>query len=322
MNDLGMLYPELQECGGLATALRREFSLVTPPLQIAGYDFADFRGFQADAGIIHAPSEVISENGRQASLDVGVERRCYMLDIGKSKSEPVLSVELDSLQEAIALIYAWVINTATISDVKSSTASTSLLDLADDLQFIQWQWKTYWRCALNGTGIFTRLLAPLIALALTDPVLGRLTPYTSHDELHLSRCTYHPFSGDCPFARPLLPSGTYNGFIKASGTRDTALAERMIPTDSSIFEGWLVVNKRGTLYKVVCDDLLEVDDGDVFAAMDAILKRTIGIYMVYDSHREKIGIGNTEAAKHMLLSMLPPNCRAAIRGTRDALNVR
>lgn len=53
------------------------------------------------------------------------------------------------------------------------------------------QWETSWaalaRLVVELDSI--RYLEPVVGLAAADPVLGRLYPYTAHEELHVSRTT-------------------------------------------------------------------------------------------------------------------------------------
>jgi hypothetical protein len=57
-----------------------------------------------------------------------------------------------------------------------------------------------WRSMLNrpGDDWFATRVRQLLTAAQDTP-LRVLFPYTSHNSLHLSRCSYYPFTHDCPW---------------------------------------------------------------------------------------------------------------------------
>jgi hypothetical protein len=65
------------------------------------------------------------------------------------------------------------------------------------------------------------LVRPLVQAAHTQPQLRMLFPFTSHQDLHFSRCTGYPYSRDLPFIQH-LPGGRY---LVAGPTRSTVIGE-------------------------------------------------------------------------------------------------
>jgi|GEM_PF-5411892 hypothetical protein len=316
MTALADLYPELRQYGGLASMLQYEIATESSSLQVRGIDFAELEKIASDGKIISAPSELTSENGRWVRLNIAIEQKRYELDLGEEDSLPSYFVEADSLAMLLGLIREWVVHRTNFAEFKQSIVDVTALDLSNDGQLIRWYWKGYYRGAMNGTLVGTKLLAPLIAVLMNDPVISLLRPYTSHEILHLSRCTFFPFSEDCPCAYPLLSERLYNSGVTALKTQDVASAESILAEINRTFAGWLQVNQRGHRYDVLHADLPIIIDGDVLMVMQALIEKAYGARSV---RNEQLGIGNADAVREMLLGVLPLNCGIAIRGTQEDL---
>jgi hypothetical protein len=317
MPELTLLYPELQKFGGLPKALQSELFTVAPNLRVEGLDFSELKKFEENHGILHMPSKVLSDYSRWVDVDIAVEQKLFVLNVGEEQTGPLAFLEVDTLPKAVTLIHAWLIDNGSISDLRKTDSTGVILDLEDDAQYIKWQWKMRHRTALNGSGVFTRLLAPLITQAMEDPILGQLTPFTSHDHLRLSRCTNFPYSGDCPFASPILFIGDFNAYNGAIIKQDVGYAERLL--QRVLPDYGVVIEKKSDLYEVFDTNQQIVGTGDVFTALKVIIEKTYGMYFVFDADGNEIGIGNSERAKNLLLKALPTNCERAIRGTANDL---
>jgi hypothetical protein len=317
MNELTLLYPELQKFGGLPKALQSELFKADPNLWVEGLDFSELKKFKENHGVLHMPSKISSEYGRWVDVDIAVEQKLFVLNVGEEATGLLAFLEVDTLPRVVTLIRAWLIDNGTISDLRKVDSSTVILDLEDDVQYIKWQWKMRHRTALNGSSVFTRLLASLITQAMEDPILSQLTPFTSHDRLCLSRCTNFPYSGDCPFASPILFIGDFNAYNSALIRQDVEYAERLL--QRVLPDYGMVIEKKSDLYEVFDTNGQIVGNGDGFTALKLIIEKTYGIYLVFDAEGNEIGSGNSERAKNLLLKALPANCKRAIRGTADEL---
>ena len=198
MTGLTDLYPELRQYGGLASMLQYEIATMSSALQVRGIDFAELEKIAIGGNDISPPSELISEDGRWVRLSIAVEQKRYELDLGEGESPPLYFVESGLLTVILDLIRAWIIQRKNLAGFDQLAIDVSALDLSNDDQLIRLYWKHYYRGAMNGTLLGTKLLAPLISVLMDDPMIGLLRPYTSHEILHLSRCTSFPFSEDCP----------------------------------------------------------------------------------------------------------------------------
>ena len=211
MHDILLLYPELQKFDGLPQAIQSEFSLSLPALEIRGKSFSElirFMELREDNIFYHLPTKIISKNTRWVDIDIALERRLFILTMGENEDIAQAFLETTSLQNSYAIIHAWLIKGIDAAQLKNISNAEQFLDLSDDIQYIRWQWATRHRQAINA-GIFTRLLAPILACAMQDPILNQLTPFTSHDTLFLSRYIEFPFDHNgLPVCAPLHSDST------------------------------------------------------------------------------------------------------------------
>ena len=195
MQNLSLLYPELQEIDGLPQAIQREFSHSLLTFEIKGKSFSELMRFmelREDGVFYHLPTKIISKNGRWVDIDIALERRLFILTMGENGDIAQAFLETISLQDSYSIIHDWLIDIIDVAQLKEIDSAEQFLDLRDDIQYVRWQWAAKYRQAVNA-GIFTRLLAPILACAMQDPMLNRLTPFTSHDTLYLSRYIEFPF---------------------------------------------------------------------------------------------------------------------------------
>jgi hypothetical protein len=310
MNAFVSLYPNLQKFDGLPEALRHEFSTIAPNLQIEGHNFEELNEIFKELGmVIHLPC-LVKADDRWARVDIAVEKRLFILEIGEA-TETLAFIELDTLARVVKLIYVWMIEKVSIPNLSAIDPVAIIINLADDRQYILWQWKKRERSAYNGAS-FTGMLAPLITEAMKDPILGQLTPYTSHDYLHFSRCTDYPYSGDCPDAEPVLSIDVYRTYTR----QDTEYAKRLLqklPSDYGV-----TVKNRGDFYEVLDSHQNIIAAGDILTALGTVIEKTYGLYRVFDVYSrggKLLGIGDTQTTINLLKQALPPNCGMAIRGS-------
>ena len=78
---------------------------------------------------------------------------------------------------------------------------------SDELSEVECRWRELlWEARFGRHfyfGFLNRNLPELVLAASREPKLRRLLPYTSHDELHFSRCTDYPWTYDTPWLLPL-----------------------------------------------------------------------------------------------------------------------
>ena len=313
------LYPDLQKFGGLPNTLSAELGDTASKLEINGYNFEELKPIsEKDYGIpIHSSAKIFSSNHRWGYVDISTEQRLFLLNLGeKETDQAAIFLEVDAFSSVIDLIKAWLIDNARILDLKNTFVDTAILDLADHEQYIKWQWKMTLLNALN-IRIMTGALVPLITQAMEDPILGKLTPYTSHDRLCLSRCTDFPYSYDCPIAQPILCMGDYARYDKAIKKQDADYAKHLL-TEVPTEYGLIFVN-RGDEYEILNAHHQVVGVGDVFTALRLVQERTYGVYAIIAPDEKFLGVEQAKGATDLLIKALPENCGMAIRGTADDL---
>jgi hypothetical protein len=313
MYDIELLYPDLQKTDGLPHALQSALALSDSTLKIQGKNFSELRKvmeFREDDVFYHLPTKVISTRSRWVDVDVALERRLFILMMGEKEDIEQAFLETDSLPNALAVVQAWLIDHVSVSQLKNIDPTANLLDLGDEVQYIRSQWARRYRQAVNS-GIFTRLLAPVFARAMQDPILSQLTPYTSHDTLYLSRYIEFPFSNaGLPLCAPLLNISLDNYCRRIIRNKLVEQAQEFLQAMPPEFE--LILNPTPNEYELrdIRDQI--IGRGNVLTILGLIWEYTHEKFEVF-SNKTRVGVGDAELAIKLMREAIPENTGRAVR---------
>jgi hypothetical protein len=316
MIDLKSLYPELVKYDGLPFALQNRLSGSILGLQIqSGISFSrldEIKDALEQHGLFHIPSRVVASNGRQASVDLAVEKKLYILTFGTQDNTINFYLEIDAFESVTNFLSAWLESHSDISKLTEIAEHTLFLDLADDLQYIRWQWISCHRNAVNYPSL-TGSLAPLFEEGMKDSVLCQVTPYTSLTTLHLSRCTDFPFlTKEYPVAFPIHVFSYYYRYVveKRNQTEAQRLLLLIPPEFGVISES---VNNHHSFHRH--DKLLA--QGDTLELLEYMINYVYGRYEVADVHGNGLETQNAKEAVVFLRNALPKDGYPSFRGSAD-----
>lgn len=319
MVDLTLLYPELIALDGLPVTLQNKLAISDLEIQ-SGISFSKWNEMKdvfERQGLYFYPCTIATQRGRHASVDLAIEQKLYILNLGGKGEKFGAFIEVDNLEQVISFLSVWLDSNKPISQLRGVEASTTFLDLEDDAQYIRCQWASRHRHAVNFPAM-TGPLASLLYETMHDPVLNQITPYTSLTVLCLSRYTEFPFlSGDYPFAMPSYTTGYYYRYVIEK--RNIEEAERLLLT--------LLPEKVGTTTKINDKryELTKADDEVVYRSdptelLEFIIDYTKDRYDVADrkeNGKEKL---NAKEAVEFLRNALPPDWHRSFRRSADDIN--
>ena len=215
------------------------------------------------------------------------------------------------------LLYDVLSGNREVSQLKDLGSCATFLDLDDDSQYIRWQWASRHRNAVNFP-LLTGLLAPLFEQAMKDPILSQVTPYTSHTDLYLSRCTEYPFwSDDHPFASPTYYIGHYHRYVVQKQNLEEA--ERLLLQLSP--EVGAVIKTTGKEYEFRNAKGEFMLKSDPIGLLEFIIDYTYNRYDVADRKGNGLEAQNAKETVEFLRNALSANGYPSIRGSADDLNL-
>lgn len=230
------LYPEIAEAGSVAEAIERA-------AQEHGIDLANLTGPRDATRSPHAALEV---NDGYMSVNVGVRERAFIVDGWRRGVRLCWGVTSNLTEVALALL-AWR-DGASLAEARATSPFLTFDDLAQAHERgPEHAVARKWQILLGRREpIHTK---PLVEAAFALPGLRALFPFTSHWELHLSRCTGFPYSSDVPFMDP-RPDGTIRVALPGTSVplgvvSDPAVAADLVATNLPAGCGAAVVGTAG-----------------------------------------------------------------------------
>jgi hypothetical protein len=189
----GDLYPDLAAAGSLAAALAR-----TAERMGVNLDIRPARdGSRLTCASIHTPRGHFGVN-------TGAVERWFITSLWWRGVELTRGHTKD-LTAVVGAAETWA-SGASLADLCTAWPHLGLWEMAQahergpgDMVAVKWQ-RLRQHAAL--------IVAPLVEAAYAEPRLRMLYPFTSHHDLHFSRCTGFPYSFDVPFIQH-LPGGRY-----------------------------------------------------------------------------------------------------------------
>lgn len=190
MGDFERFYPDLVEHGGLVAALqaaldRLGFFVQSRDLEGGIFDEERWKDrFPAIA--------LVSSDKRDCQLFIGANERVFVFDLWQ-EGICMAAGKTPSLDDVARVLGTW------------TTTDTGLSEMSKRFPCIEAKEKgrayeagREIESAWNDIRKDVPSLAQFIDLALKDPVLSCLFPYTSIDMLRFSRCTGYPYTFDYP----------------------------------------------------------------------------------------------------------------------------
>jgi hypothetical protein len=203
MSDaLAKLYPELASAGGLAPALNALLAGLGTPVRAQGLDTLLAR---TGGG---SPYWAWARHGRrEAQLSVASEERRFHLSVmegGLSLAQggaETLAQVAQALEAALGRALPSRELCAQLPFLRRGPGADAIE--AGPAGYTEARWQQ-----LLAEHDPREVEGSLIEACAREPALRQLFPYRSHATLGFSRCTGHPFSGDCPRIDP-IPDGSY-----------------------------------------------------------------------------------------------------------------
>lgn len=197
------LYPDLARAGSLQAAVQDDFDRSgrrLNALPAPGWRYVGAR---------------IENDQRHTSILIGIQERVFLIEFW-AQGVMMAQGKTVELHEATEAAYVWHTGSS-LCDLRAAWPFVHFGPLAEahergDAPQAKWQ-------ILRDAPRLPEL-HPLIDAAMAEPRLRDLFPYTSHDTLHLSRCTGYPYTTDLPYVKPL--GGGRLQVIEPTGLHHTA----------------------------------------------------------------------------------------------------
>lgn len=179
------LYPEIESAGGLILALNNSFNKIGSTLRVANDNKSKF--------LPDAYARLEKDN-KFSQVYIAAEEKLYLPDfwrdgvcLGHGKTP-----NIDNLAECIDFWLTTNVSTKQLADKFNFVKPNNDAAIYDEGKEVEHKWKLI----LNDPG--RKEIKPFVELALKDPILSKLFPYTSFMTLCFSRCTGYPFTYDTP----------------------------------------------------------------------------------------------------------------------------
>lgn len=183
-------YPDLEEKGGLGSALQSALFDIHSPLMVkATSSFSTSTYASAESG------------NRFSQVYIAAEERLFVFDFWK-EGVMLATGRTSSLDELARSLNAWMINQAATSELCEEFHFVTAEEKAEAFEKgreVEWKWQ---ECLAYIPRDFPDLV-PFLTAARQNEVLRRLFPFTSLNRFCFSRCTGYPYSYDCPIVSPL-----------------------------------------------------------------------------------------------------------------------
>ncbi|MEU8421096.1 DUF6193 family natural product biosynthesis protein [Micromonospora sp. NPDC048835] len=187
-----VLYPDVALAGSLVRTLQVEFDQIAPFVQALpeaspGWRFTGAR---------------VRDDDRIATVLMGSHERVFLVEFW-AQGVCLARGETDDLPAVAAAIRTWQ-SGARVRALGSAWPFVTFGPLAEAHErgeAAEYTWRRYHENPQRAPHL--RRLHSFIAVAVREPRLRRLMPFTSHGTLGFSRTVGHPYSGDCPWVEPL-----------------------------------------------------------------------------------------------------------------------
>lgn len=185
-----MLYPELDEAGGLRSALAAEFSKIDSCLK----DVSD-----SSSDIMPSTYSRVGKGKKFSQVYLAAEEKLYLPDFWR-EGVCLAHGKTSSLIELAKVLDFWLckdVTTAELSSVFSFIEPNDKAAAFDENREVDYTW------ARIQSDDSRKGLKAFVDLAIKDEILGKLFPFTSLYTLCFSRCTGYPYTYDTPTVTPV-----------------------------------------------------------------------------------------------------------------------
>jgi uncharacterized protein DUF6193 len=186
-------YSDLTEAGGLGPAIQTQLNAIGSPLTVKKAD-PEF------SGSLPFDCEVIEEKQRFSQINIAKHQRLFIVDFW-DRGVFLAQSSTPMLPKVAEAINAWIAEESSCGELQRkfpfvSVESTEEFHEQGAAAEVERKWQALYRSVKSDDS--KAELAPLVEKAMKVPALRQLFPFTSVVWLCFSRCTGHPFSGDCP----------------------------------------------------------------------------------------------------------------------------
>ncbi|MFG1795845.1 DUF6193 family natural product biosynthesis protein [Nocardia sp. NPDC049149] len=190
---IAQLYPEVAVAGSLQAAMQAEL---------------DHAGYSLTASLTSSPgwwdcATRVGDNRRHVTTVAGSEQRWFTMEFWE-RGVCMAHGKTADLAGSAGAIGLWQTGSR-LRELQAAWSFVRFGELAEAYERgdpVETQWN------LHRQTRAPHIDHALIEAAYAQPRLRMLFPYTSHESLHLSRCTRFPFTRDIPGITPLA-DGTY-----------------------------------------------------------------------------------------------------------------
>lgn len=190
------LYPEIESAGGLIFALDLAFKKIGSPLRVSNVD---------NPKIFPGAYARIERDNKFSQIYIAAKEKLYLPDfwrdgvcLGHGKTENIYLL--------VECIDYWLTTKERTKELANKFSfvtphiDASIFDEGNEVAY-------KWQKILNDPSL--KEIKSFVELAIKDPILSKLFPYTSIMTLCFSRCTGFPFTYDTPTVSPIIDSGQY-----------------------------------------------------------------------------------------------------------------
>lgn len=185
-----MLYPELEEVGGLRNALAAEFGRLDSGLKDVSDSSSDIMPFTYSR---------VEKANKFSQVYLAAQEKLYLPDFWR-EGVCLAHGKTSSLTELAKAVDFWLCKDVTTAELASAFPFIEPNEKAaafDENREVEYTWTQI------QSDDSKKELKTFVDLAIKDEVLGKLFPFTSLYTLCFSRCTGYPYTYDAPTVTPV-----------------------------------------------------------------------------------------------------------------------
>lgn len=198
-------YPEIESAGGLTPALNSALESIGSSLRVSAKD---------DLDNLPVTYNRIEKNGKYSQVYLAANEKLYLPDFWRD-GVCLAHGQISNIKALAECIDCWLtmdIRTDELAERFPFVKPSKLAIFFDDSDEVEYKWQLILDSACN------KQIKSFVELAIKDPILSKLFPYTSLVTLCFSRCTGYPFTYDTPTVTPVWDTSEY--LVKTSDDRE------------------------------------------------------------------------------------------------------
>ena len=198
-------YPEIESAGGLAPALNSALESIGSSQRVSARD---------DLDILPVTYNRIVNNGKFSQIYLAANEKLYLPDFWRD-GVCLAHGQINNIKALAECIDCWLtmdIRTDELAERFPFIKPSKDAIFFDDGDEVEYKWHSIQDSAYDNQ------IKSFVDLAIKDPILSKLFPYTSLVTLCFSRCTGYPYTYDTPTVSPIWESGQY--LVRTSDERE------------------------------------------------------------------------------------------------------